>query len=137
MDKDGLLEADLRRKFGSIIERYGLGDHFDKDLAEESNKANIATNSHSLFKDKKLNKLWLKAESAGFTGMVLQLFLSVFHYTIFFCFKETELKTLKEEFAHHQEKVLQFYSLLEEHNSRKLREESIITFCFQIYWTML
>nr|CAG4637169.1 EOG090X09CU [Ceriodaphnia reticulata] len=104
MDKDGLLEADLRRKFGSIIERYGLGDHFDKDLIDtESNKADSTTNSHSLFKDKKLNKLWLKAESAGFT--------------------ETELKTLKEEFIHHQEKVLQFYSLLEEHNSRKLREE--------------
>lgn len=31
---------------------------------------------------------------------------------------------LKEEFVHHQEKVLQFYSLLEEHNSRKLREDS-------------
>lgn len=31
---------------------------------------------------------------------------------------------LKDEFAHHQEKVLQYYSLLEEHNSRKLREDS-------------
>ena len=35
-----------------------------------------------------------------------------------------ELKVLKEEFIHHQEKVLQFYSLLEEHNSRKIKENS-------------
>ncbi|XP_057381694.1 alpha-2-macroglobulin receptor-associated protein-like [Daphnia carinata] len=105
MDKDGLLEADLRRKFGSIIERYGLGEHFDKDKPNsESNDAYNQASSHSLFKDKKLNKLWLKAESAGFT--------------------ESELKMLKDEFTHHQEKVLQYYSLLEEHNSRKLREEN-------------
>ena len=39
-------------------------------------------------------------------------------------FAETELKVLKEEFSHHQEKVLQFYSLMEEHNSQKLRDNS-------------
>ena len=37
---------------------------------------------------------------------------------------ESELKMLKDEFTHHQDKVLQYYSLLEEHNSRKLREDS-------------
>nr|CAG4634914.1 EOG090X09CU [Alona affinis] len=105
LDKDGLKEAEIRAKFGAILERYGLADHFDKDhLGSESNDVNIAYNNNNVFKDKKLNKLWLKAESAGFT--------------------ETELKMLKEEFVHHQEKVLQFYSLLEEHNSRKLREDS-------------
>ncbi|KAI9553008.1 hypothetical protein GHT06_020895 [Daphnia sinensis] len=105
LDKDGLQEAELRKKFSSIIERYGLADHFDKDTPNsESNNAYSQANSHNVFKDKKLNKLWLKAESAGFT--------------------ESELKVLKEEFAHHQEKVLQYYSLLEEHNSRKLREEN-------------
>ncbi|XP_046656659.1 alpha-2-macroglobulin receptor-associated protein-like isoform X1 [Daphnia pulicaria] len=102
LDKDGLKEAEIRKKFGNVIERYGLADHFDKDT--ESNQADSTTNSHSIFKDKKLNKLWLKAESAGFT--------------------EPELKMLKDEFAHHQEKVLQYYSLLEEHNSRKLREDT-------------
>lgn len=105
LDKDGLKEAELRNKFSSIIERYGLADHFDKDMSNsESNNADGQVNSHNLFKDKKLNKLWSKAESAGFT--------------------ESELKMLKDEFAHHQEKVLQYYSLLEEHNSRKLREEN-------------
>lgn len=48
------------------------------------------------------------------------------HSVIFILIIESELKMLKDEFAHHQEKVLQYYSLLEEHNSRKLREESII-----------
>lgn len=66
LDKDGLKEAEIRKKFGNVIERYGLADHFDKDT--ESNQADSTTNSHSIFKDKKLNKLWLKAESAGFTG---------------------------------------------------------------------
>lgn len=69
MDKDGLKEAELRKKFGSILERYGLADHFDKNAIDsEMNKADSLTNSNNIFKDKKLNKLWLKAESAGFTG---------------------------------------------------------------------
>lgn len=73
MDRDGLREADLRKKFGSILERYGLADNFDKEaVAFESNRADasIITNSNNLFKDKKLNKLWMKAESAGFTGTI-------------------------------------------------------------------
>nr|CAG4645652.1 EOG090X09CU [Lynceus sp. MCZ IZ 141354] len=46
-----------------------------------------------LFKDKKIQKLWMKAEQAGLT--------------------EIELKLLKEEFTHHQDKVDQFYSILD------------------------
>ncbi|KAJ8974247.1 hypothetical protein NQ317_016542 [Molorchus minor] len=46
----------------------------------------------SLFKDKKLNKLWEKAETAGFT--------------------HEELLALREEFGHHQDKIDQYYSLL-------------------------
>lgn len=72
LDKDGLKEAELRKKFGSIIERYGLGEHFDKDV--EGNKVDSVVNSNNVFKDKKLNKLWLKAESAGFTGIILKSF---------------------------------------------------------------
>lgn len=43
-------------------------------------------------KDKKLNKLWQKAEMAGFTA--------------------EELSALKEEFSHHQDKVDQYFQLL-------------------------
>lgn len=46
-----------------------------------------------MFKDKKLNKLWEKAELAGFTP--------------------EELRTLKEEFEHHQDKIDVYYNLLE------------------------
>jgi hypothetical protein len=51
----------------------------------------------SLFKDKKLNKLWEKAEKGGFN--------------------QDELKTLKEEFTHHQEKIDEYYGLLETLNA--------------------
>jgi len=47
----------------------------------------------NLFKDKKLNKLWEKAERVGFT--------------------EKELKTLKEEFSHHQDKLDDYYMFME------------------------
>lgn len=47
----------------------------------------------SMFKDKKLNRLWEKAELAGFTS--------------------EEMKALKEEFEHHQEKIDFYYNLLE------------------------
>lgn len=69
LDKDGLKEAEMRKKFGSIVDRYGLQEHFDKDIppVEESNNVDKKFNNN-VFKDKKLNKLWLKAESAGFTG---------------------------------------------------------------------
>lgn len=56
----------------------------------------------SLFKDKKLNKLWEKAEISGFTP--------------------EELKALKEEFQHHQDKVDMYYSLLENIGSQKKSE---------------
>lgn len=60
-------------------------------------------------------------------SQVLHLFFLLIwcnNFIFTFLIAETELKTLKEEFVHHQEKVLEFYGLLEEHNSRKLREES-------------
>lgn len=47
----------------------------------------------SIFKDKKLNKLWEKAEKAGFD--------------------QKELKALKEEFVHHQNTIDEYYMLLE------------------------
>lgn len=77
LDKDGLKEAELRRKFGSILERYALNDHFEKtQLGSQPNAADSHFNSNAVFKDKKLNKLWMKAESAGFTGTNLNEGLS-------------------------------------------------------------
>lgn len=55
-------------------------------------KSTESYTNKSMFKDKKLNFLWEKAEVAGFTA--------------------DELKYLKNEFNHHQDKVDVYYSLL-------------------------
>ncbi|CAH2040771.1 unnamed protein product, partial [Iphiclides podalirius] len=97
-DKEGLIEAELRRKLTNIMNVYGLREHFeDKNVGRQ--KMDPAHNSaaddyinRSMFKDKKLNMLWAKAEASGFTP--------------------EELSALKEEFTHHQEKIDQYYELL-------------------------
>jgi len=83
--------------FAAILNTYTLVEHFeegqksDKEPHHHRNSDNHI--NKSLFKDKKLNKLWEKAEKSGFN--------------------EQELKTLKEEFAHHQDKLDQYYMLME------------------------
>lgn len=79
---------------------YGLLEHFE-DIADYKKKKdsvfNDASDDHinkSLFKDKKLNKLWSKAEAAGFSAQ--------------------ELLALKEEFNHHQDKIEEYYSVLKD-----------------------
>ncbi|XP_066149520.1 alpha-2-macroglobulin receptor-associated protein [Euwallacea fornicatus] len=98
-DKDGLKEAQLRDKLKMIMTNYGLLDQMDdmdNDQKVHPYKAlNEASDKHvnkSLFKDKKLNKLWEKAVMAGFS--------------------KAELSALHEEFQHHQDKIDQYYSLL-------------------------
>ncbi|XP_037808616.1 alpha-2-macroglobulin receptor-associated protein-like [Lucilia sericata] len=99
-DKDGLKENELRRKLIGIMSSYDLLEHFeeteDKDKVKPYKKFHDPEERHinkSLFKDKKLNKLWEKAEVSGFTA--------------------EELNSLKQEFEHHQDKVDVYYSLLE------------------------
>jgi len=93
-DKDGLMEAEVRRKFKGILNTYGLLEYFDDGHQPEKATRDGDNRIHkSLFKDKKLNKLWEKAEKVGFT--------------------EKELKTLKEEFSHHQDKLDDYYMLME------------------------
>ncbi|KAB0800435.1 hypothetical protein PPYR_06175 [Photinus pyralis] len=97
-DKEGLKEAELRKKLLHIMEMYGLLEHFQDVMGSGKpvqdkifNDADDHINK-SLFKDKKLNKLWSKAESAGFTYQ--------------------ELQALREEFNHHQDKIDEYYSIL-------------------------
>lgn len=80
---------------------YGLLEYFDDTQDPEKYKPYKAYSgkvdsymNKSLFKDKKLNKLWEKAETSGFT--------------------KEELDALKEEFEHHQEKIDVYYNLLEQ-----------------------
>lgn len=99
-DKDGLKANDLRLKLIGIMSSYDLLEHFedtqDKEKIKSFKKFHDPEERHknkSLFKDKKLNRLWEKAEISGFTA--------------------EELKSLKQEFDHHQDKVDVYYSLLE------------------------
>lgn len=98
-DKDGMKEAELRKKLMNIMSMYNLLDQ--SEHVDDPNKTrpfkplNEASDKHinkSLFKDKKLNKLWQKAETAGFTP--------------------EELLALREEFDHHEDKIEQYYALL-------------------------
>ncbi|XP_059471355.1 alpha-2-macroglobulin receptor-associated protein [Neocloeon triangulifer] len=101
-DKEGLKEAEMRKKLIGIMSTYGLLEHFEdvndpKKLKTPDNHPafNEAGDEHLnklVFRDKKLNKLWMKAEKSGFTT--------------------AELKTLHEEFTHHQDKIDQYHGLL-------------------------
>lgn len=55
--------------------RYDLLEHFvDEPFTterKEYNEANDKAKQHTLYKDKKLNKLWMKAERVGFSGNIL------------------------------------------------------------------
>ncbi|XP_029046552.1 alpha-2-macroglobulin receptor-associated protein [Osmia bicornis bicornis] len=99
-DPNGEEEARLRKKLIGIMSTYGLLEHFDDTENPELLKKHKALNDGSnyiakdVFKDKRLNKLWAKAELAGFTY--------------------EELETLKDEFQHHQDKVDEYMSLLKD-----------------------
>jgi len=85
-DKEGLKEDEMRKKFNNIMLSYGLGGAPEsKDTTHNPSKA--------FFKDKKLQRLWEKAEQAGLNS--------------------EELIALQEEFKHHQRKVDEYHSLLE------------------------
>lgn len=113
-DKDGLKEGELRKKLVEIMSNYGILEHFDDTQDPEKYKHHKSTSAgknnefyknKSLFKDKKLNKLWEKAEVSGFSP--------------------EELTALREEFMHHQDKVDMYYSLLDNvHQGKKDHHES-------------
>lgn len=110
-DKDGLKEAELRKKLLTIMGNYNLLDQAEdvedakKYLPHRAlNEPTVDDDKHinkSLFKDKKLNKLWAKAETAGFTN--------------------EELMALREEFNHHEDKIHQYYALL--HDTKSVAED--------------
>lgn len=99
-DPNGEEEARLRKKLIGIMSTYGILDHFndteDPALLKKHKALNDGNNyvTRDMFKDRRLNNLWNKAELAGFTS--------------------EELTTLKEEFQHHQDKVDEYMSLLKD-----------------------
>ena len=85
-DKNGLREAEVRKKFNGIMNAYGLTKQNSQDKMD-------TLPNHRIFKDKKLDRLWEKAQVAGL--------------------EEDELMLLKKEFQHHQEKVDEYHRLKE------------------------
>lgn len=87
-DKDGSKEAEIRKKFTLLMNSYGLagtGEPNAKDKEQDTPKA--------LFKDKKLARLWEKAEKSGLN--------------------DEELIALQEEFKHHAARIEEYNILLE------------------------
>ncbi|KYN39588.1 Alpha-2-macroglobulin receptor-associated protein [Trachymyrmex septentrionalis] len=111
-DSDGLEEARLRQKLIGIMSTYDLLEHFadteDPKLLKMHKALNDGSNyvAKDVFNDIRLNKLWAKAEMAGFT--------------------DEELETLKQEFQHHQEKVDEYISLLKEEFKDSKKSENIL-----------
>lgn len=89
-DKDGKVAAKLRTKLIEIMRNYDL---LDDEQQRSKRKDSDEYRNRSLFKDKKLNKLWEQAEVSGLSA--------------------DELGSLKEEFRHYQDKVDLYYSLLD------------------------
>nr|CAD7425875.1 unnamed protein product [Timema monikensis] len=126
-DKEGLKEAEMRKKLIGIMSSYGLLEHFediqDPKQLKQHKAFNGASDKHinkSLFKDKKLNKLWDKAETGGFTGQ----FEETIQTSFIFPNMSEELQALKEEFTHHQEKIDQYHSLLDQVESKSDDKEA-------------
>lgn len=99
-DKDGTLEAKLRRQLINtmtnydLLETIGTDDEVNPQKFKEPKKEKADNyRNKSLFKDKKLNNLWDKAEAAGFAA--------------------AELDALKTEFTHYQDKLDIYYSLVD------------------------
>lgn len=102
-DQDGMIAARLREKFVGIMKSYNLLD-FDSERNKygktekfdkySKDKHEYYNNKVGIFKDKKLNKLWDKAEMAGFTT--------------------DELDNLKKEFTHYEEKLEIYYKLFDD-----------------------
>ena len=119
-DKDGLFEAAVRKKLLSIMAKYSLEQYYDDihppvenehELKKDNlNKAKLASSNpigelKSTFRDKKLDKLWKKAEQSGFT--------------------QEQLMILHEEFEHQQEKLDEHYdtmNLIEQELEKRNKE---------------
>ncbi len=110
-DKDGLKEAQLRRSLSQIIDKYGLNEYFKTSDYLDNKSSQFSSNSYSdqylekqIFRDKKLDKLWKKAEKSGLN--------------------DEQLKILKEELRHHELKIEQYYQLIDDINKNEELQRS-------------
>ena len=105
-DKDGLKEAQIRKQLIAILNKYGLNDFYKTSDDLEHNWSETSADKYSdnyiqkqIFKDKKLDKLWKKAQNSGLN--------------------DEELKILKEEFRHHELKIEEYDQLINDINRKE------------------
>lgn len=105
-DKEGLKEALVRRQLSAILQKYDLTDYYKSSDDLDNNSSGKTFKKHSddyidkqIFRDKKLDKLWKKAQNTGLN--------------------DEQLKILKEEFRHHEEKISQYNQLIDDINKRE------------------
>lgn len=113
-DSDGVIAAQLREKLIGIMRSYNLldydNDHNKYGKAEKyekygkDKKSDYYNNKVGTFKDKKLNRLWDKAEVAGFTP--------------------DELDNLKKEFTHYEQKLEVYYKIFDDLDE-KIKDRSL------------
>lgn len=104
LDKDGIKEAQVRRQLSAILLKYGLVEHY-KSESNENDSSGRSTNRDNayidkqIFRDKKLDKLWRKAQNSNLN--------------------DEQMKILKEEFRHHEEKMEQYNQIIDDINARQ------------------
>ncbi|XP_054166745.1 alpha-2-macroglobulin receptor-associated protein-like isoform X2 [Oppia nitens] len=107
-DKDGVKEAQVRKQLAAILKKYGLSDS-DKIDEEVDNNTSGKHRDHyidkQIFRDKKLDKLWKKAQNSGLN--------------------DEQLMILKEEFKHHEMKLKEYKQLIDDMNVSEDKKKSI------------
>lgn len=107
-DKNGLLEAAVRKKLLSLLTKYAIERYIDDihPIPDDKKRLNDPTSrdSKTVFRDAKLDKLWKKAEKSGFT--------------------QEQLMMLHEEFENHQKKLEHHYDT-SDHIDDIQREKSL------------
>uniref|UniRef100_A0A6G1SEF0 Alpha-2-macroglobulin receptor-associated protein n=1 Tax=Aceria tosichella TaxID=561515 RepID=A0A6G1SEF0_9ACAR len=98
-DKDGLVEATVRRKLQAIMKKYSIERYYD-DIHPPTPTDTKPNKNQEIptFRDSKLDKLWKKAEKKGFP--------------------QEQLMILHEEFQHQQDKLDEHYK-----TANKIEEE--------------
>jgi len=87
-DKEGVKEAEIRKNFNRLLLDYGVAGG-STEAPDQMQHGPVK----AIFKDKKLTRLWEKAEKSGLTNL--------------------EMVALQQEFQHHQDKLDEYNRLLE------------------------
>uniref|UniRef100_UPI00398F4623 alpha-2-macroglobulin receptor-associated protein n=1 Tax=Pristiophorus japonicus TaxID=55135 RepID=UPI00398F4623 len=94
LDEDGEKEAKLRRNFNVILTKYRLDGRKDAVSLDTNYVKDSMDSENDVFDDPKLEKLWNKATTSG-------------------KFNDDEVRKLRREFQHHQDKVEEYHILRE------------------------